>query len=775
MKTIRTFFDKYRLDLFCCAILGAVVFFIQGHLLFTSQYVISGEHQDIQSLFYYLQDMVQDSLRHGKIIKWNPYMFGGAPFLGEGQELQFYPIRWILAVFPTAQALNWYFTIHVWLMGINMYCWMRFRGLRRAAALVSGAAIMLCGAFFAHQLAGHTVMGTYAWAPLIFLGIDGWFRRRHFGWILLAAAAAALQIYAGFFQLFYLTALFAGLYALFGLVKCERRLSAIGGLAAIYPIALLLAAVQFLPTVGATFEGVRSHGMISSNLIGVPLENLLLVFTPWLYGGGNEIGYWGRIAGIHEVLPFMGCGVLFLATLSFIPLKWGGRVKRIILILLPLLLAMGSATPLYKLAYNYIPLYNLFRSEFRPIFIYALFMAFAAGYGINYILKGNRVPRGIIVAFSVLGLILIGAGISIAKGDDTWFHGLIRHIQTPPFHYHQTILDTPAKLETAIQGASKTCIESGVLMLLFSLLAALSARKALARLLIPVLCIVELAIFAAPLAQSIPISKTKDEALAAFLKENPGDYRSLFGFETQYIGMQAEGLWGYNPVLIRRYAELLFHSQGYDPDTVSADINIRKSARTWDLLRVKYAMTKNAAGITGMQQIGMPFPRFFIAGNYRVMADRNAILDTLESPLFDLRNEVILEEDPGITTSGSPVSVNIDVVGHTTDRWIIHVTTDKPGILVMTDAYSRGWRATALSGNSPKEYKLLPADWALRGIPLQAGEHRIKIEYIPWGYHAGIIITLGTLLAIIAMVAIPRIRRRLNFAPASPDAPATAL
>jgi len=435
------------------------------------------------------------------------------------------------------------------------------------------------------------------------------------------------------------------------------------------------------------------------------------------------------------------------------------------MIALPLVLAMGAFTPLFHLAYNYVPLYNLFRSVFRPLFIYGLFMAFAAGYGMDYILQGRRVPRGIIIAFSVIGLILLVAGTTMSTGASSWFTGVIKQVNAPPYHYLQTILDSGDKVSMAIQGASKSCIMSGAWLLLFSLLAALSARKRLARLLIPLFCVVELAAFAAPLAQSIPVSKTQDEALAGFLKENPGDYRSLFGFECQYMGLKAENLWGYNSMLSRRYAEMLFHSQGYDPDTASADIHIRQGAKTWDLLRVKYAMGKNSSGATAMRLISTtPFPRFFIAGNYRVMNDRNAILDTLESPLFDLRNEVILEQNPGMAAAGVPIYFGkIDVVSHTTDEWIINVTTDKPGILVMTDTYSNGWRATALPGSSQKEYKLLPADWTLRGIPLQAGAHRIKIEYVPWGYHAGIIITLCSLLAFIIVVAVPRIRWRLDF------------
>lgn len=760
MKTLSKLFHKYRYDLFYCAILGAIVFFLQGHLLFTSEYVISADNHDTQNLFFYMQDLAQEGLRHGEIIKWNPYMFGGMPFLGESQQLQFYPIRWILCILPTAQMINWYYFLHIWLMGATMYCWMRFRGLCPMSALVAGTAIMLSGTFYLHQMAGHMVMGSYAWAPVVFLAIDGWLRQRNPWWIILAAAAAAMQIFTGFIQIFYFTALYSGLYSLFNLFKHKRPVMTAIGLAAIYPIALMLSAVQFLPSVGATIEGVRSHGITFDNPMGVPPENLLLILAPWLYGGGPGIDFWGRVAGIHEVLLFSGCGAMFLAAISFYPASWSERIKRLVLILVPLVIAMGSFTPLYKLAYDYIPLYSLFRSVFRVGFISGVFVAFSAAEGLNYIIEQRRVPRGVIATFAVLGVVMFIAGATITSGDGSWFHTLIRKINAPPLHYHQAALDSADKLAAAIQGASISCFTSGFWMILFAALG-LIARKSIARLLIPACCIIELVMFAMPSAKSFPIQKTKDEALSLFLRQNPGDYRSVFGFNCQYMGLKAEALWGTNATLMRRYAELVYHSQGYDPDKVSMDINIRKTARTWDLLRIKYVMTRTQTG-TGMQQIGNPFPRFFIAGKYRVMHDRNSILATLESPIFDLKNEVVLESDPGVPSIDAPITSQIDIIESTTDKWVINVSLDKPGILVMTDSYSNGWRAIGLNQSGQNNYKVLPADYALRGIPLQAGTHKIKIEYIPWGYYPGMILTIVTLLIII-LLAIYQHRAQNSF------------
>ena len=45
---------------------------------------------------------------------------------------------------------------------------------------------------------------------------------------------------------------------------------------------------------------------------------------------------------------------------------------------------------------------------------------------------------------------------------------------------------------------------------------------------------------------------------------------------------------------------------------------------------------------------------------------------------------------------------------------------DAVAVLLVTDAYAKGWRARALPGSAQATYDVLPADYTLRGIPLAA-------------------------------------------------------
>ena len=59
---------------------------------------------------------------------------------------------------------------------------------------------------------------------------------------------------------------------------------------------------------------------------------------------------------------------------------------------------------------------------------------------------------------------------------------------------------------------------------------------------------------------------------------------------------------------------------------------------------------------------------------------------------------------------------------------------DAPAILLITDAYARGWRARSERG---ERFDVLPANYVLRAVALPAGKRRVWIEYSPTGWRIG--------------------------------------
>jgi uncharacterized membrane protein YfhO len=72
------------------------------------------------------------------------------------------------------------------------------------------------------------------------------------------------------------------------------------------------------------------------------------------------------------------------------------------------------------------------------------------------------------------------------------------------------------------------------------------------------------------------------------------------------------------------------------------------------------------------------------------------------------------------------------------DELTIEVDTDKPTLLLVTDLYESSWRAEPLSGSVQQSYRVMPADYIIRAVPLMAGHHRLRFVYAPAGFKAGI-------------------------------------
>ena len=152
-----------------------------GSPLFSGDRILSSASADVAAQFLYTRGFGFTEMAGGNFPLWNPYFYGGAPFLGDFQSALLYPLNFIFLILPIPVAINWSFALHVFLLGATTYAWaVAGRGLKPLAAFVAGAACMFCAPFFLHIEAGHlSNVCSMAWIPLVFLGIDGWLQRRH--------------------------------------------------------------------------------------------------------------------------------------------------------------------------------------------------------------------------------------------------------------------------------------------------------------------------------------------------------------------------------------------------------------------------------------------------------------------------------------------------------------------------------------------------------------------------------------------------------------------
>lgn len=141
-----------------------------------------------------------------------------------------------------------------------------------------------------------------------------------------------------------------------------------------------------------------------------------------------------------------------------------------------------------------------------------------------------------------------------------------------------------------------------------------------------------------------------------------------------------------------------------------------------------------------------PVPRFRIAFRVEAVADAAAAERALQRSTGPIADQVVVEGAPPEFVPSRPAQPPvIEVVEDTATRAKLRVDVgDGRGYLVVADAIGPGW--TAEVDGQPT--RILPADLALRAIPLREGVHEVVLEHRSLGWIGGAVLAMvGTLAA----------------------------
>jgi len=116
------------------------------------------------------------------------------------------------------------------------------------------------------------------------------------------------------------------------------------------------------------------------------------------------------------------------------------------------------------------------------------------------------------------------------------------------------------------------------------------------------------------------------------------------------------------------------------------------------------------------------------------VADGEAALAALVAPTFDPRRSVVFPQGRARPTLGTPVGES-RVIAYTPDRVRLDVQLERPGVVVLADAYGSGWHATLDGARVP----VLRANVAFRAVEAPAGRHVIEFVYRPAPVVAGLV------------------------------------
>lgn len=759
-----------RTHILAAAALLVVLLVACRDFVLSSHPVVPGTTQeDMFKQFTYWRDFGFRELSRGNLPLWNPHIFCGCPYVGGFQSAMFYPPNLAFLVLPLATAINFSILLHLYLLGLFTYLWAVRRGLHPLGGFLGGSMLMLCGAVFPRLVPGHLPhLCAMAWAPLVFLIIDALFERPTPWRCLWGALIVALQITAGHPQFFFITTVAAGLYCLARLVVATNRWKVAPCVAAMYTLAVALAAVQLLTCADETGETLRSGSVpyTMAAQYSFPPENLLLLLAPSLLGGPPPLPYWGRWFP-WEVGPFVSVTGLVLA---FYGALWGRgrwRYLAVTMVAVLLLLALGGYTPLLALLHRFVPGFDKFRCNGRFLFPMSLFLAMLAAVGLDAMIRDRRGSRRVAGALAVLAVGLLGVALALRSGSDSPSSGpwgmvmeFMKHQATKTVRECWITLhcfDDPAfARDTARQAAVSLGWSAATCLLLAGVfLARRYSGKAVWAL--PAAALVELFVFAGPFTPTFELPMTRPGELRQFLPTLPADSR-VVNHPAYDMGMAAEtrawDIWGRDSFVLRRYAELFYHTQGLDLNRLAnyEEYNFRQMHRLLPMLRCRYVLTTGLDPLTNRQVTqaanigGDPLPRLLLVGKRQVVTGRDEIFAAMDDASFDPRDKVILEQPPDPSPAGV-VAGTVRLGDSSTDHLTIEADLQAPAILLVTDAYSRNWRIRGLGDSARQAYRILPANYALRAVPLTAGRHHFRMEYLPRGFVVGKWISIASIAA----------------------------
>jgi hypothetical protein len=157
-------------------------------------------------------------------------------------------------------------------------------------------------------------------------------------------------------------------------------------------------------------------------------------------------------------------------------------------------------------------------------------------------------------------------------------------------------------------------------------------------------------------------------------------------------------------------------------------------------------------------------PRAFLvsASEAEVIPAPDAELSRLKEPSFDPERTVILSEPlpKPEYEEPTPLSTQEDVVMEQAgiNEYRFRIKSSAKSLLVVSQIYYPGWRATVSGERVP----VVPANYALTGIPVPAGDHEVRFVFDPASFKIGLATTiLSILMAVALTLAEPLAESRL--------------
>lgn len=734
-----------QIVLFALPLIILLPFFLGSDILLLSRSELGSDYTAKQlpnALFF------QQVWRETKSLPtWQPRFMSGVPVLGNPSFLISYPPYWIVALLPAPLALNLLFALHLGLAGFGVYNFARIRfKLSSLAAICGGIAYMFSPKLLAHVSGGQLdVIIAVAWMPIALLGIDRVLLGFSFGWGWLAGLAFGFM-FVGHAPTAFLAAIVLIAYILYLLVttqsisrdgealnKTAKRLIRLFGMgslgfflasgAHIFPLTDLLSHINRAQLSIADATAYALPVELLPTLLAIPSTP----FPEWIIYTGAGIAIFGLYGVIRVSM-------------------WGKRFW-LIIGLLSILLALGTATPLFEWVFRTLPWFDFLRVPSRTWFFVSLILALVSSVGFNRFLEeGGGSPIFSVVVLSVLIL----STVLLIWPTNVW---------------RWLALVTAAISACAIfslsqyreWGDNRTVV--GTLLLLILMIE---------------LSVLGWSFWRTGLAQETPhwldyIDRYVDEKFGRLYTQG-----RLSPYDV--VRENLEVIEGLDPVQLSHYVAYIeeatnCHREAYSISVPSFASGSRAESTCSEyqvdsdllgLLNVSYAYTSEPQRDPGWKlevRVGEDYlyrneharPEAFLIYKTEPVADENEARLSLET---------ISNEDPMLVIGGKKLDLlecgsgRVKITRYDPGRIEAEITSDAPAFLALSTSYMPGWKAIDENGHEREVYQ---AQLAILGSYVPAGYSRLTFVYSPESHAFGkSISTAAGLLSIMFLIILTR-------------------
>ncbi len=718
---------------------------------------LTNQHPDVLSFWLPRSCLLGEALSQGRVPLWNPFEMAGTPFAADAQSgwLSIAPMlsSWLLGCGDGLRAL---IALHPIMAGLGLWWFLRREGLGRLAATAGGLslAMTMAASIIAISL---PFAGTLAWTPFVLVGASGVFSAsgwRRLPWLALAALAWG-QV--------------ATAHLSHGLLMCT-------GLVTAYVVARAVRDVR---------SGALERG--TAVLLGLgflaflPLANLAILVPRFaLLGRSSLAGGYGALegtvagsTGLDQPIPTEGVWSAWPLALASTP---GAYVGAAILLALPLALrdrprrhlaiAFGALLGIgYLLTLSILVGAGWFRS-----------LVLALPFGDVYLHNPGRLRYLAFLVVPILGAVGVQA-LFDRRPPFREALGWIAPSVALFLLFPLAIGANPARLVVFAIGAAA---------LLGVLWARPRLRRIAPAMLVGVLAMELLggALWSSayrggtvyfglepedggPLVQGalrwprVPLDRyLEPRPIAREIQGQPyGRYLAWVlpgaAFNKGYLFTQSEDDWpalllgravlfrihdalGYSPIQLPRYWSFI-RATNRLPVFYNASVIQVPTIEDVRLLGVRYLIVHVGQTLPDaldgevvardhgylLYELAGRQPRASIVPSWTVVADRDAAVARVLEPGFDPARAAVLEDDPGISpVPGSDPGTGVYREARPEDVRI-DVEASGPSLVVVRNAWDRGWSATVDGEPAP----VLPADHVLQAIPVPAGRHEVRLVY----------------------------------------------